>query len=63
MLLSLAQAGAMVVGTATTSAGSDAITAWFRERSLPGRGVVYDAAAAGGAEALVADVKILLSGK
>ncbi len=54
--LSLAQAGSTVVGTATTAAGSDAITAWFRERSLRGRGVVYDAAAAGGAEALVAQL-------
>lgn len=54
--LSLAQAGATVVGTATTSAGSDAITAWFRERSLRGRGVVYDAGAVGGAEALVAQL-------
>lgn len=54
--LSLAQAGATVVGTATTSTGSDAISAWFKERSLRGRGVVYDAAAVDGAEALVAQL-------
>lgn len=53
---SLAQAGATVVGTATTRTGSDAISAWFKERSLRGRGVVYDAAAVDGAEALVAQL-------
>ena len=52
----LARAGAQVVGTATTAPGAEAITAWFKAQSLSGRGVPYDAAASGGAEALVAEL-------
>ena len=53
----LAGTGAMVIGTATTPSGAAAITAWFRERGLNGRGAVYDAAVSQGAEALVADLE------
>jgi len=55
--LGLARAGAQVVGTATTATGAEAITAWFKEQSLSGRGVQYDAAASDGAEALVAQLE------
>ena len=53
----LAGTGAMVIGTATTPSGAAAITAWFRQRGLHGRGAVYDAAVSQGAEALVADLE------
>ena len=53
----LAGTGAMVIGTATTPSGAAAITAWFQERGLNGRGAVYDAAVSQGAEALVADLE------
>jgi 3-oxoacyl-[acyl-carrier protein] reductase len=53
----LARAGAQVVGTATTVAGAEAITAWFKAQGLNGRGATYDAAANGGAEALVAQLE------
>ena len=53
----LARAGAQVVGTATTAAGAEAITAWFKSQGLNGRGVVYDASASDGAEALVAQLE------
>lgn len=36
--LNLAQQGAMVVGTATTEAGADSISAYFEEASLSGKG-------------------------
>jgi len=53
----LARSGAQVVGTATSAAGAEAISAWFREQGLGGRGVAYDATVAGGAEALVAELE------
>ena len=53
----LAGTGAVVVGTATTPAGAAAISAWFRERGLSGRGVVYDANDPAGAATLVADLE------
>jgi 3-oxoacyl-[acyl-carrier protein] reductase len=53
----LARSGVQVVGTATSAAGAEAITAWFREQGLKGRGVAYDATVAGGAEALVAELE------
>ena len=53
----LARSGVQVVGTATSAAGAEAISAWFREQGLSGRGVAYDASVAGGAEALVAELE------
>ncbi|MGH8254549.1 MAG: 3-oxoacyl-ACP reductase FabG [Steroidobacteraceae bacterium] len=53
----LAANGATVVGTATTAAGAAAISAMFKERALNGRGAVYNAADAQGAENLVADLE------
>jgi len=50
----LARSGVTVVGTATSSAGAAAISTWLAEQGWRGRGLVYDAAAAGSAEALVA---------
>jgi 3-oxoacyl-[acyl-carrier protein] reductase len=46
-----------VVGTSTSSAGAEALSAWFRERGLRGRGAVYDAAAPRAAETLVSDLE------
>ena len=54
---SLAATGAAVVGTATTPEGAAAISAWFSERGLAGRGAVYNAADPQGAEKLVADLE------
>ena len=53
----LAGTGATVVGTATTAAGAAAISAWFQERGLRGRGALYDAGNPEGAAALVADLE------
>jgi 3-oxoacyl-[acyl-carrier protein] reductase len=53
----LAATGATVVGTATTAEGAAAISAMFKERGLNGRGAVYNAADAKGAEQLVADLE------
>jgi 3-oxoacyl-[acyl-carrier protein] reductase len=53
----LARTGTAVVGTATSPAGAEALTAWFRERGLRGRGAVYDAADPRAAESLVADLE------
>jgi len=55
--LALAGTGATVVGTATSAAGAAALTDWFREHGLNGRGAVYDAAAPESAGALVADLE------
>jgi len=52
----LAGKGATVVGTATTEAGAAAITAWFEQQGLKGRGARYDALDPEGASALVADL-------
>ena len=53
----LAGNGAVVIGTATTAAGAAAITAWFQQRGLNGRGAVYNALVPDGADALVADLE------
>jgi 3-oxoacyl-[acyl-carrier protein] reductase len=53
----LAGQGARVVGTATSAAGAAAITAWFKERGLPGRGAQYEALDPQGAQALVAQLE------
>lgn len=55
--LGLARTGVTVIGTATTPAGAAAITAWFQQQGLPGRGAVYDAADPAGAESLTADLQ------
>jgi 3-oxoacyl-[acyl-carrier protein] reductase len=49
----LARAGAIVVGTATSAAGADAITARLAEIGARGRGVVFDVRDAGGTDALI----------
>ncbi len=53
----LAGRGLTVVGTATTAAGAESLSAWFKERGLRGRGAVYDAADPGAAAALVANLE------
>ena len=53
----LARTGVTVVGTSTTAAGAAQITSGFQQQGLAVRGAVYDAAAAAGAEALVADME------
>ena len=52
----LAGKGATVVGTATSEAGAAAITAWFEQQGLKGRGARYDALDPEGASTLVADL-------
>jgi 3-oxoacyl-[acyl-carrier protein] reductase len=51
--LALAQAGARVVGTATSEAGASAVTALLAQARLPGRGAVLDAGDARSIEALI----------
>ncbi|MCC7461466.1 MAG: 3-oxoacyl-ACP reductase FabG [Gammaproteobacteria bacterium] len=53
----LARSGAMVVGTATTAEGAEAITTTFQSKGLKGRGAVYRADDARAAEVLVADLE------
>ncbi len=53
----LAGAGARVVGTATSSTGADTISAALAGVGPGGRGTVYNAAEAGGVEALLADME------
>jgi 3-oxoacyl-[acyl-carrier protein] reductase len=53
----LAGQGVTVIGTATSAAGAAAISAWFGERGLNGRGTQYDALDPEGANALVADLE------
>jgi 3-oxoacyl-[acyl-carrier protein] reductase len=55
--LTLAQAGARVVGTATSEAGAAAITAMFVQARVRGRGAVLDAGDAGSIEALIGDLE------
>ncbi|HEU4617181.1 MAG TPA: 3-oxoacyl-ACP reductase FabG [Gammaproteobacteria bacterium] len=52
----LGRQGAVVVGTATTPAGADAVTAMLGALSLRGRGAVLDVADAASVERLVEDV-------
>ncbi len=49
--LELGRRGATVVGTATTEAGAEAITAALKEAGVAGRGVVLNVAEAGSVEA------------
>jgi 3-oxoacyl-[acyl-carrier protein] reductase len=53
----LAAAGATVVGTATSESGAASITQALQQAGHKGRGVVYNAADSGGAEALIADLE------
>ncbi len=53
----LAGPGTSVIGTATSAEGAAAITAWFKERNLQGRGAQYNALDPKGAESLVADLE------
>jgi 3-oxoacyl-[acyl-carrier protein] reductase len=53
----LAGPGTSVIGTATSLEGAAAITAWFKERGLQGRGAQYNALDAQGAESLVVDLE------
>ena len=55
--LSLARAGARVVGTATSEAGANLITAMFADSGLQGRGTVLDAGDAGSIDALVGNLE------
>ncbi len=51
--LELARQGAMVIGTATSEAGAQAISATFQAEGLRGRGAVLDVNDAAAAEALI----------
>ena len=53
----LATAGAKVIGTATTAAGAEAITAWLSDAGTPGRGAVLDVADAASVEGLLASLE------
>ncbi|GAB3380950.1 3-oxoacyl-ACP reductase FabG [Spongiibacter taiwanensis] len=53
---SLAQAGMQVVGTATSEAGADAITAGFKEVGLKGEGRVLNIADSASVDALVKEI-------
>lgn len=55
--LALAQAGATVIGTATTEAGAQDITATLVGAGLPGRGVVLDVANLASVDAALADIE------
>ncbi|NBU25926.1 MAG: 3-oxoacyl-ACP reductase FabG [Gammaproteobacteria bacterium] len=49
----LAEAGAKVIGTATSAAGAEAISGWLGEKPSPGRGAVLDVSDASSVEALL----------
>lgn len=53
---SLAQAGMQVVGTATSEAGAEAITAGFKEAGLKGEGRVLNIADSASVDALVREI-------
>lgn len=53
----LASAGAQVIGTATTPAGAEAITAWLGSAVTAGRGAVLDVADAASVEALLGSLE------
>ena len=53
----LATAGAKVIGTATTAAGAEAITAWLGDAGTPGRGAVLDVADSASVEGLLASLE------
>lgn len=52
----LGRAGAVVIGTATTAAGAEAITARFAAAGLPGRGIMLDVTRADAVEAAEAGI-------
>jgi 3-oxoacyl-[acyl-carrier protein] reductase len=52
----LGQAGATVIGTATTAEGAAAITARFQSQGITGRGLVLDASQASAVSAVEADI-------
>jgi 3-oxoacyl-[acyl-carrier protein] reductase len=52
----LGQAGATVVGTATTAEGAAAITARFQAQGITGRGVVLDASQASSVSSVESDI-------
>ncbi len=54
--LKLGQLGATVVGTATSAAGAEAITARFAEAGIPGGGLVLDVTRPGAVEAVLAQI-------
>lgn len=54
--LKLADAGAFVFGTATSVAGADAITAYFIEAGLQGKGLVLDVTGADAADAAIKQI-------
>ena len=49
----LAEAGAKVIGTATSAAGAEAISGWLGAKPSPGRGAVLDVSDASSVEALL----------
>lgn len=49
----LGEAGATVIGTATTDAGAQAITSRFKEASVTGAGMVFNATEDGGSDVLM----------
>lgn len=55
--LGLAREGAIVVGTATTSAGANHITKIFHDNALQGCGMVLDVTAPDSVEILMAEIK------
>ncbi len=55
--LALGQAGATVVGTATTEIGANGIGEALRTAGIPGRGAVLDVTDSGGADTLVAAIE------
>ena len=57
ILFALAEAGARVVGTATTEEGAAGIAAALTAAGLKGRGLVLDVASAESVEAAVADIE------
>ena len=55
--LALAQAGARVIGTATSAAGAAKFTAEFAAKGMKGRGAVLDVASQSSIDALLADIE------
>lgn len=54
--LELAKRGAVVIGTATTVAGAEAISAYLAEAGFAGRGMALNVADPGSVEGVVADI-------
>ncbi len=54
--LSLAEAGARVIGTATRPEGASQITQWFSERGIIGRGICLDVGDPASVQAAVSDM-------